>query len=178
MRLIKLSANNSGFKTVEFNRTGLSIIIGRRHNSDYTQNRKSTYNSVGKSFTIALIHFCLGSSKNPEFETKLSEWEFTLKFEIDNSIHIASRKCNDQNKIILDGEEKGIKEYTDFLANKVFAIPAGTKYISFRSLIPRFIRQKKASYNSYDNFIPEESEFAKLLNNSFLLGLVFDQFNF
>jgi uncharacterized protein YydD (DUF2326 family) len=67
MRLKKLSANNPGFKTIEFNPIGLSIIVGRRHNNDYTLNKKNAYNSVGKSLSIALVHFCLGSQKNPEF---------------------------------------------------------------------------------------------------------------
>ena len=74
MRLIKLSANNPGFKTIEFNRTGLSLIVGRRHNNDYTKNKKDTYNSVGKSLSIALVNFCLGSQRNPEFESKLTDF--------------------------------------------------------------------------------------------------------
>lgn len=171
MRLIRLTANNPGFKTVEFNRKGLSIIVGRRHNNDYTQNKKSTYNSVGKSFVIALVHFCLGSSKNPEFETKLNDWEFTLEFEIDDVLFNATRKCNNQGIVVLNEEEKTLKEYTELLATKIFIIPENSKYLSFRSLLPRFIRPKKASYNSFDTFIPEEQEFSKTLNNALLLGL-------
>lgn len=171
MRLIKLSANNSGFKTIEFNRTGLSLIVGRRHNNDYTQNKKETYNSVGKSLSIALINFCLGSQKNPEFETKLSDWEFTLQFELDETPFTATRKCNNQEVIYLNDEEKKLKEYTEFLASRVFNIPEASKYLTFRSLLPRFIRQQKASYNSFDNFIPEEPEFQRTINNAFLLGL-------
>jgi uncharacterized protein YydD (DUF2326 family) len=171
MQLIRLTANNPGFKTVEFNRKGLSIIVGRRHNNDYTQNKKGTYNSVGKSFVIALVHFCLGSSKNPEFETKLNDWEFTLEFEIDDVPFNATRKCSNQGIIVLNEEEKTLKEYTELLATKVFNIPENSKYLSFRSLLPRFIRPKKASYNSFDTFIPEEQEFSKTLNNALLLGL-------
>ena len=171
MRLIKLSANNPGFKTVEFNRTGLSLIVGRRHNNDYTQNKKDTYNSVGKSLSIALVNFCLGSHKNPEFETKLADWEFTLQFELDNTPFTATRKCNNQGIVYLNDEEKPLKEYTDFLASKVFSIPEGAKFLTFRSLLPRFIRPQKASYNSFDNFIPEEQEFQRTINNAFLLGL-------
>ncbi len=55
MRLLKLYANNPGFKTVEFNNSGVSIIVGKRHNNDYSQNKRSTYNSVGKSLIIALV---------------------------------------------------------------------------------------------------------------------------
>jgi uncharacterized protein YydD (DUF2326 family) len=171
MRLIKLSANYPGFKTIEFNRNGLSLIIGKRHNNDYTQDRKNTYNSVGKSLTIALIHFCLGSSRNPEFETKLNDWEFALELEIDQVHYTVLRKCNNQNIIYIDYEEMALKEYTDLMASKVFNIPVGSKFLSFRSLISRFIRPQKASYNTFDNFIPSEPEFPSLLNNSLLLGL-------
>ena len=171
MRLIKLSANNPGFKTIEFNRTGLSLIVGRRHNNDYTKNKKETYNSVGKSLSIALINFCLGSQKNPEFETKLADWEFTLEFELEDIVFFATRKCSNQEVIFLNDEEHKLKDYTEFLASKVFTIPDGSKFLTFRSLLPRFIRPQKASYNSFDNFIPEEQEFQRTVNNAFLLGL-------
>lgn len=171
MRLIRLSANNPGFKTVEFNSKGLSIIVGRRHNNDYTQNKKNTYNSVGKSFTIALVHFCLGSAKNSEFETKLNEWEFTLEFRIAEILYTVTRSCKNQSTVMLNDVETSLKDYTEFLASQCFVIPEGSKYLTFRSLVPRFIRPKKASYNSFDVFIPEEPEFNRTLNNALLLGL-------
>jgi len=170
MRLIKLSANNTGFKTIEFNRSGLSLIIGRRHSDDYSKHKKETYNSVGKSLIIALINFCLGSQRNPEFETKLADWSFTLEFELDKSNFTITRNCNDQNIINLNGEKKSIKEYTDFLSSKIFQIPESIKFLSFRSLVQRFIRPQRASYTSFDNFIPEEQEYQRVINNSFLLG--------
>ena len=171
MRLLRLSANKDTFKTVEFNPKGLSIIVGKRHNNDYTQNKKGTYNSVGKSFTIALVHFCLGASKNPEFETKLPDWEFTLEFEIDDVSYQATRKCADMSNIILNHEVMAVKEFNDLMAEKVFAIPEGSKNLTFRSLLPRFIRPRKSSYTSYDKFIAEETSFSQLVNNGFLLGL-------
>lgn len=171
MRLIKLSANNSGFKTIEFNRSGLSLIVGKRHNDDYTQNRKNTYNSVGKSLSVAIIHFCLGSQKNAEFEAKLMDWEFTLDFEIEDESFSVSRKCANQSVVTLNGEEKPLKEYTTLLGQKVFDIPESTKALTFRSLIQRFLRPQKASYNSFDIFVPDEPEFNRLLNNAYLLGL-------
>lgn len=181
MRLIKLSANKPGFKTIEFNRSGVSLIVGKRHDNDYSKNKKNTYNSVGKSLSIALINFCLGSQKNPEFEAKLNDWEFTLDFEIDNQPFSVTRKCDTQNVVLLNNEEMALKAYTDLLASKTFNIPESLKYLSFRSLISRFIRSQKASYNSFDNFIPEEQEFQRLLNNCFLLGLdpflIFKKFN-
>jgi len=171
MRLLKLTSNNPGFKTIEFNPKGLSLIIGKRHNADYTQNKKITYNSIGKSLSIALVHFCLGSQKSAEFETKLKDWEFTLEFDIEGENYIATRKCNEQNIVILNGKEYSLDEYKDSLESKVFSIPEGSKFLSFRSLISRFIRPRKSSYNNYREYINDEPDFNELINNAFLLGL-------
>ena len=82
MRLIKLSANQSSFKTIKFNATGLSLIVGVRSdnlvNAEKPHEDGLSYNGVGKSLIVELIHFCLGSSKNNAFEQHLSDWEFSL----------------------------------------------------------------------------------------------------
>ena len=171
MRLIKLSANKPDFKTVKFNKTGISIILGKRHNDDYTQNKKGTYNSVGKSLIISLIHFCLGSHKNPEFESKLDAWEFFLEFEIGNENFRVARNCINQSFVSLNDTEMSIKDYTEFLGSKVFQLPSDSKFLSFRSLIPRFIRPQKSSYLTYDTYLKNEQPSGELVNNAFLLGL-------
>ena len=68
MRLIELRANQESFHTITFNRTGVSIIRAVKKNED----KRSTYNSTGKSLTIYLIHFCLGASESNELKEKLS----------------------------------------------------------------------------------------------------------
>lgn len=171
MRLLELRANKDTFKTVRFNPKGVSIIVGKRHNEDYSINKKNTYNSVGKSLTIALIHYCLGSNRNPEFEAKLNDWSFSLDFEIGENKYTAQRFCNNQQVVFLNGEELKLDTYKSKLEEKVFNIPTPVKYISFRGLISRFIRPRKSSYISYSNFIDDEPEYSRLLNNSFLLGL-------
>jgi uncharacterized protein YydD (DUF2326 family) len=171
MRLLKLTANNTGFKTITFNPKGLSLIVGKRHTDSEVQNKKSTYNSVGKSLSIALVHFCFGSQKNVEFETKLKDWEFTLEFEINGETYSATRKCNDQSLVILNNIEYSLDDYKNYLALKVFDLPENHKFLSFRSLISRFIRPQKSSYNSYHEYIKDEQDFSELINNAFLLGL-------
>ena len=76
MKLISLTSNKDSFNPVTFNEKGLSIIAAVKRTSD----QRKTYNSVGKSLTISLIHFCLGSSSSEEFKEKLPEWEFYLDF--------------------------------------------------------------------------------------------------
>ena len=53
MRLIELRANKKSFHTVTFNQNGITVIAAIKE----TEDQKKTYNSVGKSLTIALINF-------------------------------------------------------------------------------------------------------------------------
>jgi len=168
MRLIELRANMESFHTITFNKVGVSIIRAIKVSED----KKSTYNSTGKSLLIYLTHFCLGSSENSELKEKLPGWEFTLDFQIDGKLYTATRNVDNQKIIILDNEECKLKDFNEFIQSKVFFnIPADFKYLSFRSLINRFIRPKKSSYDTYNCFLKEEKEFQELLNNAFLLGL-------
>lgn len=60
MYLISLTSNNTGFKNVYFNKRGLSIILGDQVDTTPIA-EKNTFNGVGKSLLIELIHFCLGA---------------------------------------------------------------------------------------------------------------------
>ncbi|WP_266364139.1 DUF2326 domain-containing protein [Tellurirhabdus rosea] len=170
MKLIKLSANKEGFKTVNFNPKGISLIVGQRFNEN-SQDKQSTYNSVGKSLIITLIHFCLGSKSIQDFEDKLNDWEFSLEFMIDDERFVARRACADPKTILLNDNAMSVAEYTSLLMSKTFLVSEKVKFLSFRSLISRFIRPYKGSYNSYDTYIPLETPYAQQLNNGFLLGL-------
>lgn len=169
MYLIELSANKPSFQTIKF-KDGLNFIIGGM--STEQKNKKSTYNGVGKSLMIKIIHFCLGCSKIKSFEKSLNDWEFTLKFRIDNSKYVVTRKCNEQNKILLNGKEMTINEFNDFMGATLFFLDkVKYKNLTYRPLISRFIRPNKYSYDNYDIFIPKEKEYAKNLCNDYLLGL-------
>lgn len=169
MLLLELRANKASFKTVTFNRSGISLIVGKRFNED--SSKKNTYNSVGKSLVISLIHFCLATNKNTEFESKLNDWIFELDFEISGEKFTSSRACNDQSVLQLNEQEYTLKDFREFLCSKIFDIPEPKKYLTFRSLISRFIRPKKSSYVAYDKSVDEEQDYARLINNAFLLGL-------
>ena len=62
MRLIELRANNAGFKTVKFKQIGLSLIVGTRTHPAKESEDERSYNGVGKSLLVEIVHFCLGSS--------------------------------------------------------------------------------------------------------------------
>ncbi|HAF27686.1 MAG TPA: hypothetical protein DCG75_01440 [Bacteroidales bacterium] len=167
MRLIELRANKDSFHTVRFNPNGISIIAAIKETTD----QRKTYNSVGKSLTVSLIHFCLGSNSNREFETKLNGWIFYLDFQIGDKKYFAVRSTANQREIELNGEKYTIKEYNKYLEKELFRIKENSKFISFRGLISRFIRYGDDSYITNDRYIKNEKPVTNLINNSFLLGL-------
>ncbi|MEK0338249.1 MAG: hypothetical protein QQN41_12530, partial [Nitrosopumilus sp.] len=150
MRLISLSANKNSFKTVRFNQSGLSLILAKQKNPESTDLRR-TYNGVGKSLLVALIHFCLGSSPNIHLESALPDWQFSLAFKIGDNKHTTIRNTRTQSKINFDGNEVSIKELHSILAGKLFSLETFPSGMTFKSLFSRFIRPKKDSYISFDS---------------------------
>lgn len=168
MRLIELRANKRSFNTVKFNPKGISLIVAVQE----TKEEKDTYNSVGKSLIITLVHFCLASRSNTEFEEKLKDWVFSLDFEIGDEKFTSSRSTSKQDEITLNEKNLTLSDFKKEIGDKVFFFKReGLKFISFRGLISRFIRPKKSSYVSYNEYIKEEQQIQQLINNSFLLGL-------
>jgi uncharacterized protein YydD (DUF2326 family) len=167
MKLIRLRANKDSFHTIPFNDKGISLIVAKKR----TENDRNTYNSVGKSLSIALVHFCLASNKIPAFEEQLLGWEFYLDFEINGTLYTSKRSTGKQDVIYLNEAEMSLADFRTKLAEKVFCIASPILNLTFRTLISRFIRPKRSSYDLYSDFIKEEKPYPKLLNNSYLLGL-------
>ncbi len=176
MKLISLTSNQNSFNPVKFNPSGISLIVAK-HSKKTSFTSKNTYNGLGKSLLIHIIHFCLGGkSKNFEsFVEKLPKWQFILKFQIDNVVYVSSRSTDNIDKIILNfdnkEEELTISKFTDKIEKLLFNIPDDIKFLTFRSLLPFFIRPKKESYVSYDKPSKVGSDYQKALYNAFLLGL-------
>jgi len=170
MRLISLTANKKTFRPINFNRSGLTLIVGQQKNPDKVDSRK-TYNGVGKSLAVSLVHFCLGSDTNKKLEEAIPDWEFNLKFELNGSTLISSRNTSNQKKITLDGEELTLPKFRLRLEEMVFRLPDEVKGVTFRSLIPRFIRPRKESYVSFNAINGRETDYNRLLCNGCLLGL-------
>ncbi|GAB6482693.1 DUF2326 domain-containing protein [Bacillus cereus] len=169
MRLIKLSSNMNSFHTIEF-KDGLNLIVGQQADPN-NKNKRNTYNGVGKSLTIYLIHFCLGANKIKMFEEKLPGWEFSLEFQIDNEIFVSRRQTSKQNEIYLNNEKHTLAKFRKELLSKVFSMDQNIKNLTFNTLFPRFIRRDRECYTQYDTFIRNEQDYSKLLNNAYLLGL-------
>ena len=164
MWLIKLSANKDSFKTIEFNPTGLTIIVGAKSKGG------ETYNGVGKSLVIELLHFCLGSSNNPEFELKIPKWEFTLVFELYDGRHTIVRNTSNQGILYLDNQEIRLADFNTWMGERLFSIPTGVPKLTYRSLLPKFMRRGQKQYND-PRYTGDYSEFDMLVRNAFLLGI-------
>ncbi len=171
MRLIELSANQSSFKRVSFNSSGISLIVGR-YTAKTARSLTSTYNGVGKSLIVALIHYCLGSKRNVHFDEHLKGWRFTLRFEHEGQIHEVHRSPG-ETKIEFDHKELTLATLlSQFKEMRIFRFPAECPdYLTFRSALSFFLRPKKTSYSAFDKPEAKWTDYQSILIQSFLLGL-------
>lgn len=168
MKLISLSANVATFHTIKFNPAGISLISAHRR----TKQANRTYNSVGKSLAIYLIHFCLGAKSTSNFKEKLPGWGFRLDFMFnDGSKHYCYRTTENENVIIFDDQEMKVKAFNKMMGEKVFGLKEDDKFLSFRSLIARFIREGKSGYTTFSQFKAKEQTPTDEINTAYLLGL-------
>lgn len=172
MQLLKVYANQSSFHTIEFKKNAPNYIVAKQKDKDKKKDGQ-TYNGVGKSLLVGIIHFCLGAKKKKyqTFCDKLKEWEFFLDFEHQGKRYTCSRKTSDADSIFLNGKKKSLKKFNDFMGEIFLNVPHNREFLTFRSLIPFFIRPSRASY--VDCRKPSENtyEFQQLLYNSFLMGV-------
>ena len=169
MRLIELSANKSTFLPVTFNKTGLSLVVAEQR----SQKASETYNGVGKTLLLELLHYCLGSGKILAFEQHLKGWVFALTIEIAGVEHTVSRSADEPSAISLDGEELTLKKLKEFLESAVLETESPIPWLSFRSVVPRFIRSGKSAYTEFRYASEGESKqpYGAMLRSAFLLGL-------
>ena len=172
MQLIKLYSNQKSFHTINF-KPGVNFIVGEA-TQENKSNIQKTYNSVGKSLLVKLIDFCFACESVEEFEEKLPDWEFSLEFELKGKNYISTRNTSRQKKIILNGEELTLDEFRDTFALKVFNLAEPVDYLTWRTLISHFIRPRKSSYHSFDKTYSKETDYSKLVNTAYLLGLNID----
>lgn len=172
MQLIKVYSNKASFRTVEFNRAGLNFIVAKQKIPG-TSEKGKTYNGVGKSLLVRIIHFCLGASVKSHgiFCEKLLGWEFFVDFEIGRNKYTARRLTGEPKIIFLNNEELPISKFNKKMNTLCFDIPTDISFLSFRSLIPFFIRPRKESYVAYNKPGTTGGNYQALLYNVFLLGL-------
>ena len=69
MKLLQLTSNNPKFRTLNF-KPSLNMIVG----SQLTAEQKKSINGIGKSMSLTLIHYILGSSFKSDADKKLKEY--------------------------------------------------------------------------------------------------------
>lgn len=170
MKLIELSANKPSFKTIRFNRNGLTLILG---NGSKDKTSEGSSNGVGKTLALGLIHHCLGANTQSILKDKIPDWVFTLRFEIAGQEHIVERS-GDGKHLFLNNNEMKVTKYRDWLnKSKAFSLSEEKDYLTFRSLIKRFSRYLREDCNNPIETYKEQ-EVEALLRTFFLLGLDYE----
>lgn len=169
MRLISLEANKTSFHPIRFT-DGVNIIVGKQV-APLDENDGNTYNGVGKSLTLHLIHFCLGSNKIDSFKVHLPGWEFTLRFKIDQKEYYATRSTEKQNVIDFSGEEYTLKKMRSKMMELCFGMVESPANMTWNTLFSRFVRRYRSCYAVFDTFVPKETDYSKIFNNCYLLGI-------
>lgn len=153
MRLIKLKIykiiNNEIIREIKFNEFGLSLICDEEN---YENNYESG-SSIGKTTFIKCIDICLGASSTKSIYKSASIGENTsLKaYILDNKISLQlTLKTNRNKEILLERhlfdkkefingiEYNNYQQYAEDLKKIIF--PGAPKELTFRSIMPKFIR--------------------------------------
>mgnify|MGYP004634699755 FL=1 len=169
MQLLSLRANKASFHPIIF-KDGVNIIVGKQV-APLVENDGNTYNGVGKSLTLHLIHFCLGSNKIDSLGVYLPDWEFTLRFKIDGKEYYATRSTERQNVIDFSGEEYTAQKMRMKMLELCFGLTENPTNMTWTTLFSRFVRRFRSCYATFDTFVPKESDYSKILNNCYLLGI-------
>lgn len=174
MYLKRLNANKNSvkaekFKMIEFDNAEINIILGTVGHKD---KKGKTVNGVGKTLSLKLIDFCLGSKLNTKDKIlKLADWDFILDVCIANKNRSFKRSINNTNVIYIDNEEKKLKEFNTWLENELLDNLSDESMVSFRNTISRFLRIPKDGYITWEKCKKKEEDSVSLLNNGFVLGL-------
>lgn len=170
MRLIELTSNQHSFRTVRFNPTGLTLVVGKQ-SDPADKSRTHSTNGVGKSLLLYLVNFCLGAETNKQLKEKLPGWDFSLTIEINNSQKVLTRSTENQSWISVNGKNTSLRTFCREMGAELFGINVGAKHLSFRFLIAQFFRQGKPAYISEEKTFDRETPFQSQLRAAYLLGI-------
>ncbi len=135
MKILKLYSNRNKFNTIKFNENGFSFICG----VELKEKSKNTYNGVGKTLSLILVDFCLGSNTLKSL-SKL-KYSFFLDIKINDSLYTIKRNAEKQSIIEIYKDEKviisGLTDVKNFLSNEINIIK--NNEISFRTILSYFL---------------------------------------
>lgn len=174
MKLLKLYSDNPDFKEIIF-KPGLNIVAGLQ----LSTLAKDTYNGIGKSSSLNLLHLMFGgsfdekSSSDKRLQTFLSTYgNMYLDFTI-GAVKYTIRKNFSENDFYLN-EEKINK--TTFPKKLTSLVSACTKFeMNFKPLFNMFARRYLPERNYYSGALTQQgrptTDYYQMLYNLTLLGL-------
>lgn len=173
MKLLSLSSTNPKFKTITF-KSGLNIVAGIQ----LSDSDKKTYNGVGKSFSLSLLHYLFGGSfkvKN-QSDKKIHEFlkgygTFTLDFEVNGKTHRIDKNFKDSHYYIDNNKVVGTNVKAEL--TKLILGSKTLPNISFKNVFNSFARRYGGSFYteaSQQQGMPS-TDFHQNLVNFWLLGL-------
>jgi len=171
MYIKQLSANKNSFNSITFQNSSLNIILGSKSKEGNNSKTTTTVNGVGKTLSIKLIDYCLGSRLDAHKELKkLNDWIFELNI-CHNDRNYNLQRAVGSGEMWINGKNKKSTQVTSMLEAEFFIGVEDYRFLSFRNLISRYLRIPKKAYQSWEKYKSGEDEDKSLLYNSFLLGL-------
>ncbi|MFT7432555.1 MAG: hypothetical protein ACI9TY_000167 [Alphaproteobacteria bacterium] len=174
MKLLELRSDNKNFRTITF-KDGLNIIAGLQR----TDSNKKTYNGVGKSFTLNLVHLMLGSRLDKKKQKKVYDFlskygNFYLQFTQDGEPYTIQKDFSKTDYYI-----NGKKVNQSSFPKEIRDIIIGDKLnsnVTFKHILNTFARRYGGSY--YSNILTQqdmpESDYYQRYTNLSLLNVETD----
>src|SRR5690554_503486 len=153
MRLLKLTSSNPKFKTIN-SKKDLNIVVG----AQLTKEQKKSINELGKSMSLSLVHYILGSSFKSKGDKKLKEYlssygSFNLSF-----LHLGKeytiKKDFSQTDYYINDEKVNQTNYPKEL-NKIFLGDKDAKP-QFRQIFNCFARRYSSDASYYGNILTQQ----------------------
>jgi uncharacterized protein YydD (DUF2326 family) len=172
MKLLNLTSSNPHFRKIAFE-PGLNIIAG----TQLTQEQKKSFNGIGKSMALSLVHYMFGSSFKTKSELKLKEFlsqygDFFLTFKHKKD-NYTIRKNFSQNEYYINNEKILKTNYPKEL-NSIFLGKHDAKP-SFKQILNCFARKYSSEVSYYGNILTQQSrpleDYHQRYTNLHLLGM-------
>lgn len=175
MKLVKLSANKSSFKTIQF-RKGFNIIIADR---DQDSGDKHSTNGLGKTLLLEIINYCLGGSPSETLKKEeIRDWIFSLTIEIDGEEVVLKRVVKDRKKYVeaLGIEDINVDEVCLTLGEKLFGLSVRevkdkSNHPTYRTLASYFMRTYDGAFSNPFLCFAGQNALSRNNNAAFLIGL-------
>lgn len=166
MKLKSLTCTNPLFKPLIF-KDGLNIVAGLQQ----SKSGKQSYNGVGKSLSLHLVHLLLGADlKDPALKAVLQEYgEFSLSF-IHNGRAYTISKDFGKDGFEINGDHVLTTHYAEKL-NEIFGV--NPDFVNARQLLRVFAREFNGTF--YSDALTQLgvplSDFYQRRVNLYLLGV-------